>query len=76
MEENKEVEGYNDKDIIQRHTVDKGFNAGSAFRELDAKCKVLLERVELLEATLVEYFQERQDKKIITSTTPKIELLK
>lgn len=72
--EDKEL-GYNDKDIIQRHTVDKGFNAGAAFRELDQYINQLKARIELLEGVVIENLQ-KQDTGIILPDKPKIQLLK
>lgn len=70
-----EEKGYNEKTIIERHTIEKKFNLSSALLELDAKNKALQDRIELLENVLVEYFQKREKPSIITNETPKIELL-
>lgn len=63
-----------EKSIIERHTLDKGFSLTSALSELDARCKAQVARIELLENTLVEYFEKKQSV-IITKDSPKIELL-
>ncbi len=70
-----EEKGYNEKSIIERHTLDKGFSLTAALLELDARNKALAARVELLENTLLEYL-EKPKSPIITNETPKIELIK
>lgn len=72
--ERKEEKTLGEKSIIERHTLDKGFSLTSCLAELDARCKAQTARIELLEDTLVEYFEKKQSG-IITKDSPKIELL-
>lgn len=62
------------KSIIERHTLDKQFSLTSCLSELDARIKAQATRIELLEDTLLEYFEKKQSS-IITKDSPKIELL-
>ena len=70
-----ENKSYEEKSIIERHTLEKGFSLSSALMELDARNKALVTRIELLEDTLLEYL-EKPKSPIITNETPKIELLR
>lgn len=70
-----EGKSYEEKSIIERHTLDKGFSLTGALVELDVRNKALIARIELMEATLLEYL-EKPKSPIITSETPKIELLR
>lgn len=69
-----ENKSYEEKSIIERHTLEKGFSLTSALSELDIRIKTLLGRVELIENVLTEYFEKKQSG-IITKDSPKIELL-
>ena len=69
-----EEKSYEEKSIIERHTLEKGFSLSSALMELDARNKALSSRIELLENTLLEYFEKKQSS-IITKDSPKIDLL-
>jgi hypothetical protein len=70
-----EEKSYEEKSIIERYTLDKGFSLTGALVELDARCKAQADRIILLEATLLEYL-EKPKSPIITVDTPKIELLR
>lgn len=70
-----EEKSYEEKSIIERHTINKQFSLTSCLAELDARNKALAARVELLENTLLEYL-EKPKSPIITMDTPKIELIK
>jgi len=70
-----EEKSYEEKSIIERYTLDKGFSLTGALVELDARCKAQADRIILLEATLLEYL-EKPKSPIITNETPKIELLR
>ena len=70
-----EGKSYEEKSIIERYTLDKGFSLTGALVELDTRNKALVARIELLEQTLLEYL-EKPKSPIITNETPKIELLR
>ena len=70
-----EEKDYKEKSIIERHTLEKGFSLTGALSELDARNRSLATRVELLEATLLEYFESRSKPHIITKDSPKIDLI-
>ncbi len=66
---------FEEKNIIERHTHNKQFSLTGALGELDNRTLSMIDRIGLLELTLLEYF-EKNKSGLILPDSPKIELLK